>query len=222
MFAFHNIVSYHETMTRRAIHVVKSSSHWTLMMAPVRFEMLEAMRSLAPCSVREMALAIDRPADTLYPHLRQLLRIGVVLDAGERQGRTRTERVYDLAADDFRPDFGRTNPASTSKAIDRSMQTMAGIVAKTSRAASRAGLLTYGADVQNVIGKIEMSWLTTAEFIVVRNRLRAIKQFLDRRKTRREGALHLAAFFLLPVARTRGAKVRDAAPRAKRPRPRKA
>lgn len=192
------------------------------MMAPVRFEMLEAMRSIAPCSVRELSLAIDRPADTLYPHLRHLLRIGVVIDAGERAGRTRSERVYDLAADDFRPAFGRGRPASTAKAIDRSMQTMAGIVAKTSRAASRAGLLTFGTEVQNVIGKIEMSWLTPAEFGLVRDRLRAIKRFLDRRKTRREGSLHMAAFFLLPVARTRGAKVPSAAPRPTRPRPRTA
>ena len=50
------------------------------MMAPVRFELIEAMRSIAPCSIRELALALDRPADTLYPHVRQLLKIGVVLD----------------------------------------------------------------------------------------------------------------------------------------------
>ncbi|MFN7430034.1 MAG: helix-turn-helix domain-containing protein [bacterium] len=207
-------------MPRPAIYVVKSPSHWTLMMAPVRFEILEAMRSLAPCSVREIALAIDRPSDTLYPHLRHLLKIGVVLDAGERPGRTRPERVYDIAADDFRPDFGRRHPASTASAIDRSMQTMGGIVARTSRAASRAGLLTYGTDAQNIVGKIEMSWLTPAEFRFVRDRLRVIKRFLDARKTRRDGSLHLAAFFVLPVARTRGAKVRSAVPHPKRQRAR--
>jgi predicted transcriptional regulator len=200
-------------MPRPLIHTVKTLSHWTLMMAPVRFELIEAMRSIAPCSIRELALALDRPADTLYPHVRQLLKIGVVLDAGERPGRTRSERVYDLAADDFRPSFGGGRSASAAKAIDRSMQTMAGIVARTSRAASRAGLLAFGPGAQTVIGKIEMAWLTPAEFLHVRERLRSLKRFLDARKTRREGSLHLAAFFVLPVTRTRGARVSDAPPR---------
>ncbi|MFM8697874.1 MAG: winged helix-turn-helix domain-containing protein, partial [Phycisphaerales bacterium] len=53
-------------------------------MAPVRFELVEVMRDIAPCSVGELADAVDRPADSIYPHLRQLVRIGVVVEAGSR------------------------------------------------------------------------------------------------------------------------------------------
>ncbi|MFM8732529.1 MAG: winged helix-turn-helix domain-containing protein, partial [Phycisphaerales bacterium] len=71
-------------MPRRAIHVVSGLDDWAVMMAPVRFELVEVMRDIAPCSVGELADAVDRPADSIYPHLRQLVRIGVVVEAGSR------------------------------------------------------------------------------------------------------------------------------------------
>ena len=129
-------------MARPPLLPISNPAHWTKMMAPVRFELLEAMRAIAPCSAREIALALDRPADALYPHLRVLLKIGVVRDVGGRPGRTRPERVYDLAADDFRPSFSQAGRAATGRVIDRSMQTMAGIVARTSRKSAAAGRIS--------------------------------------------------------------------------------
>jgi hypothetical protein len=110
-------------MARPAVHRITKPAQWAKMMAPVRFELLEAMRAIAPCSAREIALALDRPADALYPHLRALVRVGVVRDMGERPGRTRPERVYDLVADDFRPSFKGSTRANTARVVDRSMRT---------------------------------------------------------------------------------------------------
>lgn len=194
--------------SRPAIHAVTRPSDWTVMTAPVRFELLEAMRSIAPCSVRELAGATDRAADTIYPHVRQLVKIGVVLDAGERPGRTRPERVYDLVADDFRPVFRGASRVAASRAVDRSMQTMTGMVARASRDATAAGRIVYTEAEQNVVGKLETAWLTAEEFIELRERLRGVKAFLDARRARREGAgLHMAAFFVVPITRRRGARV---------------
>jgi predicted transcriptional regulator len=193
-------------MPRPKLHLVSRPADWNLMMGRVRFELLEAMRSLAPCSVRELALALDRPADSIYPHLRPLVRIGVVREVGERPGRTRPERVYDLAADDFRPMFTSTRRTVTAKVVDRSMRTMAGIVARTSRAAAASGRIAWEPDDQNVLGKVEHAWLTPKEFAEVRARFRSIKRYLDERRTRRDGTLYMTAFFMLPVARSRGAR----------------
>ena len=200
-------------MTRQAIHTVARTKDWEVMMAPVRFELLEAMRGIAPCSVADIAESLDRPADTLYPHLRKLLKIGVVAEAGQRAGRSRPEKIYDLVADDFRPGFGGSSAAATAAAIDKSMRCMTGIVASASRKAAAAGRYTYTRDAQNVVGKLESAWLTDAEFAHVRDRLHSLKRYLDARKSRREGALHLAAFFLVPVVRSRGATMRRSARR---------
>lgn len=194
-------------MSRPALQLVTKPAHWAKMMASVRFELLEAMRAIAPCSAREIALALDRPADGLYPHLRALVRCGVVRDMGERPGRTRPERVYDLVADDFRPSFKGAARGATARVVDRSMQTMAGIVARTSRKSAAAGRICYERGRENVVGKVEHAWLTADEFANVRQRLRSIKRYLDARRTRRDGALYMTAFFMIPVARSRGAVV---------------
>jgi predicted transcriptional regulator len=175
-------------------------------MAPVRFEIIEAMRSIAPCSVGEIAQALDRPADTLYPHLRQLLKVGVVVEAGQRAGRTRPGKVYDLVADDFRPSFRGERAAATARAIDRSIRSMAGIVTRASRKAAAADRFSYDDRFKNVIGKVENAWLTPEEMKVVQSRLLSLKRYLDARKGRRAGALYLAAFFVVPVVRSRGAR----------------
>jgi predicted transcriptional regulator len=197
-------------MPRRPIHVIAGTDDWAVMMAPVRFEIVEAMRGLAPCSVGEIAQALDRPADTLYPHLRQLLRIGVVVEAGQRAGRTRPGKLYDLVADDFRPSFRGAGAAAKARTIDHSVRSMAGIVTRASRKAAAAGRFTHDPGFQNVIGKLENAWLTPAEMKHVHGRLLSLKRYLDARKSRRTGSLYLAAFFVVPVVRSRGARAQRA------------
>jgi hypothetical protein len=191
---------------RRPIHVLARSAGWEVLMAPVRFEIVEVMRGIAPCSVGEIAQALDRPADTLYPHLRQLLKVGVVVEAGQRAGRTRPGKVYDLVADDFRPSFRGEGTAATARAIDRSIRSMAGIVTRASRKAAATGRFCYEDDFKNVVSKVENAWLTPQELAFVQSRLRSLKRYLDARKGRRAGALYLAAFFVVPVVRSRGAR----------------
>lgn len=193
-------------MPRPPIHAISRLEDWAVMMAPVRFELLEVMRDIAPCSVGELADALDRPADSIYPHLRQLAKIGVVVEAGSRASRTRPGKVYDLVADDFRPGFGRTGARAKAAAIDRTMQGLTRIVSRTSRKAAAAGRFSYDEDFQNVVAKLEQAWLTPRELSIVRSRLQSLKRYLDARKGRRAGELYLAAFFVMPVVRKRGAR----------------
>ena len=193
-------------MPRPPIHAISRLEDWAVMMAPVRFELLEVMRDIAPCSVGELADALDRPADSIYPHLRLLAKIGVVVEAGSRASRTRPGKVYDLVADDFRPGFGRTGARAKTAAIDRTMQGLTRIVSRTSRKAAAAGRFSYDEDFQNVVAKLEQAWLTPRELSVVRSRLQSLKRYLDARKGRRAGELYLAAFFVMPVVRKRGAR----------------
>jgi hypothetical protein len=115
--------------------------------------------------------------------------------------------VYDLVADDFRPSFKGSTRANTARVVDRSMRTMAGIVARTSRKSAAAGRIRCEPGRENVVGKVEHAWLTADEFAHVRRRIHSIKRYLDARLIRRDGALYMAAFFMVPVARSRGAAV---------------
>jgi hypothetical protein len=86
------------------------------------------------------------------------------------------------------------------------MQGLTRIVSRTSRKAAAAGRFSYDEDFQNVVAKLEQAWLTPRELSVVRSRLQSLKRYLDARKGRRAGELYLAAFFVMPVVRKRGAR----------------
>jgi DNA-binding transcriptional ArsR family regulator len=195
-------------MPRPAIHHISSPKSWAVVIAPVRLELVEAMRMIAPCSIAEIAAALDRPADALYRHIDKLRRAGVVVDAGTRRAGRRTEQVFDLAADDFRPAFKEVAPRAANKAYNDTIQSILKIASRSARDSAAANQLVGAGDERNLIGKIEHAWLSHEEFLAVRAMMMGIKEFMDSRKGRREGRLYLAAFVALPVTRRRGARTR--------------
>ena len=85
--------------SRQSALVVNSDVHWEAITSPTRFEILEQMRSAAPCSVSELARQMDRPADGLYHHLRKLVDAGLVSEVGQRPVGKQVEAIFDLAYD---------------------------------------------------------------------------------------------------------------------------
>lgn len=193
-------------MPRPALQIVPSPTRWTDLVAPVRLELLEAMRLIAPCSVKDIAQALDRPADTLYRHIAKLVAAGAVVEAKVRRSGRRFERVYDLAADDFRPGFKDARGGAANKACNDTIQSIVKIASRTARDSARASELIGAGDGRNIVGKIEHAWLSPAEFAEVREMMMRVKDYMDARKGRREGRLYLAAVVALPVTRKRGAR----------------
>jgi len=55
-------------MKRESCRLIESPAVWSVLVAPVRAEIVEALRLLGPCSLAEIGDAINRPADSLYKH----------------------------------------------------------------------------------------------------------------------------------------------------------
>lgn len=202
------------SMPRPPIHHLTNPKAWSVLIAPVRLEIVEAMRMIAPCSIAEVAETLDRPADTLYRHIEKLKRVGAVVDAGTRRAGRRLEQVYDLVADDFRIGFKDTSERAANKSYNETLQSILKIASRTTRdSASACQLIGMGED-RNVVGKIEHAWLTHAEFLALRDMFLRAKQFMDARKGRRDGRLYLMATIAVPVTRKRGAKRKPASARS--------
>lgn len=197
-------------MPRPAIQTFTNTRHWQVLVAPVRLEIVEAMRMIAPCSIAELASALDRPADTLYRHIAKLVRAGMVVESGKRRSGRRYEQVYDLVADDFAIAPQGSNGRAANKAFNDTLQSILKIASRTARDSSAAGQFSNEATQRNLIGTIEHAWLTPEEFNEVRDRMRAIKAFMDARKARpaTDGAsrLYMTVTMALPVTRKRGSQ----------------
>jgi DNA-binding transcriptional ArsR family regulator len=193
-------------MPRPPVHFITTPKAWAVYIAPVRLEIVETMRMVAPCSIAELATATDRPADTLYRHIEKLRKVGVVVEAGVRRSGRRFEQVFDLAGDDFRSQFRDSSARAANKMFELSTRSIAKILLRTTRDAAAAEQIVYSTDKRNASVKFEHAWLTPEEFAELRELFVGVKRFMDARKARREGRLYLAAFAAVPVHRKRSAR----------------
>lgn len=76
------------------------------MLGPIRQELLDAIEAAGPCAVRELAVLLGRPADTLYFHLRRLVAVGLVKELARRREGRHVVAVYDLTARNQRLHYG--------------------------------------------------------------------------------------------------------------------
>lgn len=190
-----------------------SLAHWRLMLAPARLDIVEAMRSLGPSSIKEVAAAVGRPATSLYPHFKLLMRIGVVVEEAPRRLAKHVERVFRLAADDFVPDFNGEDRKAVNKAALMTARGIFNSAQHAFRRAAKAQVLQAGGGTLNHGLVHELLWLSPSEFVEVLQKLREIKALSSRRKNPHDRQMHLLVASVVPLAREKGK-----APPGKQPR----
>jgi DNA-binding transcriptional ArsR family regulator len=193
-------------MTRPHTHLVSSPAAWEVLVSPVRTEIAEALRLLGPCSVADVAQAIDRPADTLYRHIELLQEAGFVREAGFRKGDRNVEQLLDVVADDFIIEFHDSKGDAENKAIIQTVNSFTGAMQRAVRDSAAAKQLVFDAGERNLSINYELSWLTPEKFQEVRALIRRLKGIMDEGKKRREGRLYMTLAIATPVTRKRGAK----------------
>jgi DNA-binding transcriptional ArsR family regulator len=197
-------------MSRPALHAITTPKTWSLLVAPARIEIVEAMRIAAPCSIAEIAEILDRPADTLYRHVEKLVRAGLVLQSGVRRRGRRFEQLFDLVADDFRFAFRDGSGRAANKAFEECANSFLKSAMRAVRDSARAGQLVAKDDERNLALIYELGRLTPAGFREVRALVTRIKELMDQGKRSPEGRLYLSVSVLTPVTRKRGAARRSA------------
>jgi len=192
--------------------MVRSPEAWRVLISPVRAEIAEALRLLGPCSMAELAAAIDRPADSLYQHLELLQKAGFVVQAGFRKGSRNAEQLIDVVAEDFMIDFHDGTGAAENKAIVATANSFLKAMARAVRESAAARQIEFHPDKRNISINYELSWLTPEAFQEMRGLVRRIKQLMDDGKRRREGRLYLSLVIATPVTRRRRAGQRGRSP----------
>ena len=81
-------------MSARANRAISKPAHLKALASPVRQELIDLLVRTGPASAAELGRLIQRPADGLYYHLRQLQRVGLVSSAEMRERAGRTEELF--------------------------------------------------------------------------------------------------------------------------------
>jgi DNA-binding transcriptional ArsR family regulator len=194
-------------MPRKALHHVTDPAIWQTLVAPVRLEILEALRMLAPCGIAAVAQQLDRPADSLYRHFAKLVKTGIVLKTATRHTGRRSEQIYDLVADDVTCRFTRKRDAAAGQAVLSTAQAILKMTERTFRAAEAAGQLAPldRDSASDVRAFFEHAWLTPRDLNRLQHHFHEIKQLLDDKTRKPDGQLCLVSVFMAPIVRKRGA-----------------
>lgn len=92
-------------------HTIRSPRQLAVLAAASRQEIVDVLAAMDTASVAEIAAALGRPADSLYFHLRALVRAGLVEQAGYRHHRGRKQALFRTVAPEL---FLEYRPASKS------------------------------------------------------------------------------------------------------------
>ncbi len=193
-------------MSRLKTMAVTSPKAWVTMTAPVRLEMLEALRLLGPCAIADIATMLDRPADALYRHMEKLVRLGAVRELEQRKVGRRLERTYDVVAEHLHPGFRDGGSKAANQAYDHTVKVICKIAGRASRDAAQSGQLKFSAEARTLAALVHHGWLTPSEFARARELLMELQALLGAGRRRPDARLYVIASMLLPVVRKRGAR----------------
>ena len=193
-------------MSRLKTMAVTTPKAWVTLTAPVRLEMLEALRLLGPCAIADIATMLDRPADALYRHMDKLVRLGAVRELEQRKVGRRLERTYDVVADHIHPGFRDGGSKAANQAYDHTVKVICKIAGRASRDAAESGQLKFSAEARTLAALVHHGWLTPSEFARARELLMELQALLGAGRRRPDARLYVTASMLLPIVRKRGAR----------------
>jgi len=183
-----------------------SADLWEVCASPVRAEILSLFEAMGRATVRELAEAMDRPADGLYHHVHRLEAVGIIEEHGRRPAIRGSEVVYAYRPERFLPNVG---PEHADKIV-RFTQAMVGGIIRSAGSAIAAGVARFRSQNDtNTTLRFETAKLTDAERARVVEHITGVVEIFDAARARTvEGSdtdaeLHSVAMILTPAMRER-------------------
>lgn len=168
--------------------------------SPVRQEIVDTVQSLGACSAAEIARELGRPADGLYYHLRALLRVGLLEEAGTRLSQGRSEALYSTRSPEspMRLHYDPEDPEN----VQAVLEVVASMLRMTERdfaSAFKPGVISEGPE-RSLWAARTKGWLSDADLREVNRLLGEIKAIFEKAKEPGRERLHAFTFVNLPIA----------------------
>lgn len=196
-----------DTPPRTPYLYVHTDEQWEALASEARHEVMQFLGALGPCSIAELAHAMDAAPDGLYHHIRLLRDAGLIRSLGLRHTGKRRETVYDLSAQRLRFDLDIPTGRNTNRlrAILAARLDHAG---KSFDRALSARALRLEEPLADALIEGVTSWLDDDSFQKVQRHLQSAVQIMAARKRSRAGRLFALTIVMNPAVRRRSGAVR--------------
>ncbi len=170
--------------------------------SPLRIELVGALQTRGPSSIRELADELGRPADGLYHHLRILLKAGLVVETSRRKVGRRSEAVYGLVAPRIGGALDSASPRGKA-AVIRAGTAAVRLAAREFAAAIEADAVSCTDGLPNTRTSRQRTWLTDDGLRRLHRLLSQIERLLANENERKQGRLHSLTIVLTPLSKNR-------------------
>lgn len=117
------------TMKRKSVYRISRPDQMSAVESGVRQVILDVLLNGGPSSIKEIANALGKPADSLYYHIRMLSEVGLIIQVDSRKSGARDEAIYDVPTERFELVTDRRDPESTDATL-RIMKNMTRVAAR--------------------------------------------------------------------------------------------
>ncbi len=91
-------------------HVVRDIAQMEAMVSPLRHQIMRTVSAYGVVSIKEIAVHLQRSAESLYYHFRALEKVGLLIDAGTREVNGHSESLYSTVARKILTDAKSSEP----------------------------------------------------------------------------------------------------------------
>ncbi len=156
---------------RKPVHVVESERQLAALASAPRQEIVDMIARMQTVSVAELSAALGRAPDSLYFHLRELVRVGLVLQAGFRRRNGRREAMFRALAPQLAMRYGK-------RARDRNAVTA--IVSSMLRLGIRDYKVAVKREDLSLTGPVRDLWALRSTGWLTKSQLREVNALIER------------------------------------------
>lgn len=164
---------------------------------PVRQEVLDTIRVLQPCSVREVAEHLGRTVTSLYHHVQSLLAVDLLSEHGERPTRRRPEMLYRVDHD-MHIRYVPSDPENVRQ-VTRVAEGIARTAVRDFKDGLRPGLAVADGRGRNIWAARTKLWLSDEDLEEVNRLLERLIGLMERTRDS-GGRLYSMSWILAPDA----------------------
>lgn len=161
-----------------------------------RQDLVDLLARTGPASVTELGRLLQRPADGLYYHLRELQRVGLVQPAGTRLRGGREEALF-RTADQEPAVHHDPSPGGNSPAVSAIVASMLRLGIRDFRKAAALGHVRTEGARRDLWALRVTGWLSPTELTAVNRRMRALRDAFGKRHG--TGQLYSITILLTPL-----------------------
>lgn len=190
-------------------YLIKRLDQIRALVAPTRQEIVDALEIVGPAPVSAIAAVLGRAPDSLYHHIRVLVRVGLVRRVDTRvRGRTRGA-VYDLAGHDMTIAYDLAN-RSKRDALNALIRGMSRIASRDFERAAETERAVVEGPRRNLRGARMVGLLEGRQLEEINRLYQRIAEILATPpRNRSEAVFHAVTFQISPLERTHRADAID-------------